>query len=362
MSSVWTNNLKISIFGESHGKAIGSVIDNLPPGEEIDFDEVLIQMKRRAPGLHAFSTKRKEDDIPEVLSGILNGRTTGAPICAIINNQNYNSTEYNKMLTLIRPGHADYTAATKYNGFNDINGGGHLSGRLTAAIVFAGAVCRQILKRRGILIGAHVSSIGKIKDEKFDTFINENLINRLSTTLGVSLIDESLKDKFIEEINLYKEDGDSIGGTIECAVLGVPAGLGDPIFWGIENVISSLIFSIPGIKGIEFGNGFEGAILPGIKNNDEFFIENNKVMTRTNNHGGVLGGISSGMPIVFKVAVKPTPSIKKEQKTVNMKTLEKEKIRVLGRHDPCIVPRAVPCIEAIAAIAILDILLGDNKL
>lgn len=362
MSSIWTNNLKLSIFGESHGKAIGAVLDNIPAGEEIDFDEILHQMRRRAPGNDVFSTERKEKDIPIILSGVTNRHTTGAPICAIINNEDYDSSDYIVRKNIIpRPGHADYTATVKFDGFNDIRGGGHLSGRLTAPIVFCGAICRQILKRRGISIGAHIASVGQVKDEKFGVKVDEVLLERLSNSTGLCLIKECLKEEFTQEIARYKENGDSIGGTIECAIIGVPAGVGEPIFYGIENIISSLIFSIPGIKGIEFGNGFECSSLSGSQNNDVFFIEENKIATKTNNHGGVLGGISSGMPIVFRVAVKPTPSIMKEQQTINLKTLKEEKINVRGRHDPCIVPRVVPCVEAVAAIAILDILLGDKK-
>lgn len=362
MSSVWTNNLKISIFGESHAEQIGAVIDNLPAGEYINLDEIKIQMRRRAPGNFDFVSQRLEKDEPKIISGFLNGRTTGAPLCAIIKNENYKSSDYKNNLDLIRPGHSDYSADVRYKGYNDRNGGGHLSGRLTAPIVFCGAICRQILKRKGILIAAHVSSIGKINDENFPIKINEELINRLSSTNGLSLINESLKENFIDEINYYKGQGDSIGGSVECAITGVEEGVGDPIFFGVENIISSLVFSIPGVKGIEFGSGFKGSFFSGSENNDEFFIEDGKIKTKTNNHGGILGGITSGMPIVFKVAVKPTPSIKKEQNTVNIRSLKGEKISTLGRHDPCIVPRVVPCVEAIAAISILDILLGAGKL
>ena len=360
MASMWSNNLKISIFGESHGSAIGVVIDNLPAGEKIDFCEILHQMKRRAPGNFGYSSQRKERDIPQILSGILDNITTGAPICAIFNNENYDSLPYLNMKDLIRPGHADYTAALRYSGFNDVRGGGHLSGRLTAPLVFAGAICRQILEKKGIHVGAHIKTIGSVHDEKFGNNIDKNLLKKLSKSDSLALVDESLKEKFIDEINKYKNAEDSIGGTIECAVVGVPAGIGSPIFWGVENIISSLIFAIPAVTGIEFGNGFDCAKLPGSKNNDEFLVENNKIVAKTNNHGGILGGITSGMPVFFSVAIKPTPSIRKEQQTVNMKTLLPEKIKIWGQHDPCIVPRALPCVEAVAAIAILDCLLYSS--
>lgn len=362
MSSVWTNNLKISIFGESHGRSIGAVIDNFPAGEKIDFKEILRELKRRSPGNYSFSTSRKEEDIPEILSGISNGFTTGAPICAIINNKNCNSKDYKNILEKLRPGHADYTANMRYNGFNDSNGGGHLSGRLTAPLVFCGALCKQILKKRGVLVGAHISSIGKINDDRFSYKLEENLLNKLSKSEGLILINEALHSDFYNEIMFYKNDGDSVGGTVECAIAGVPAGIGDPIFYGVENVISSLVFSIPGIKGIEFGNGFDCSKISGSENNDEFFIEKSNILTKTNNHGGILGGITSGMPIIFRVAVKPTPSIKKKQSTVNIRNLKSESISVLGRHDPCIVPRVVPCVEAVAAIAIFDLMKGEGKI
>ncbi len=357
MGSVFGNKLKISIFGESHGEGIGVVIDGLPAGEEIDLDEVYRQMQRRAPGGDKTATPRKEADMPEILSGMLGGKTTGAPLCAVIRNTNTRSGDYGNILSSPRPAHSDYAAFVRYNGANDIRGGGHFSGRLTANIVFAGAVCRQILKRRGISIAAHIYSIGNVKDAPFDpTGIDSELITRLNGE-KFALVDTSKEDAMRETVGAAHAQGDSIGGIVECIVQGMPAGIGEPMFGGVENIISAAVFGVPAVKGIEFGSGFSGAALLGSQNNDEFYYdENGKVRTRTNNHGGALGGITSGMPIIFRAAVKPTPSISKEQKTVDLQTGENTTLAIKGRHDPCIVPRAVPVIEAAAAVAVMNML------
>lgn len=361
MSSIFNGNIKISIFGESHGEMIGAVIDNIPAGEKIDCEEIYIQMKRRAPGYGDTSTKRKEPDIPRIVSGILNGYTTGSPICVLIENNDIKSDDYNNILEVVRPGHADYTAYVKYKGFNDIRGGGHFSGRLTAALTFCGAFCRQILSRRGIVIGAHIYSIYDIYDTPLEGNITDFLLKELSVK-QFPLINDTIKSKMINKINEMKSAGNSIGGIIECAINNVPAGIGEPIFDGIENKIASLIFSIPGIKGIEFGAGFGSAKMTGKEHNDAFTINNGVISTVTNNHGGILGGISSGMPIVFRCAVKPTPSISLEQNTININTKKPVKLSVTGRHDPCIVPRAVPVVESVASIALLDLFMEANLL
>lgn len=362
MSSVWGNYVKISIFGESHGKSIGVVIDGLPAGEKIDFEEIYNQLKRRAPGQDHSSTTRKEDDIPEFISGILNGYTTGTPICAIINNTNIRSQDYKNILSAIRPGHADYTGNIKYKGFNDARGGGHFSGRLTAPLTLAGAICKQILLRRGVDIFAHIYSIANIKDKPFKpTNIDKNIAKRLSES-KFPLMDGNLEPimrTLIDEVKLYQ---DSVGGIIECAITGLKAGIGSPIFGGIENYISSIIFGIPAVKGIEFGNGFNCTYLKGSENNDPFIIENEKIKTATNNHGGILGGISSGMPVIFRVAIKPTPSISKEQKTIDIVQNSQTNLSIKGRHDPCIVPRAVPVVESATAIAIINLMMEDNMI
>lgn len=356
MSSTWGEKVKISVFGESHGNGIGVVIDGLPSGYKIDMDKVLCQMARRAPGKDKTATPRKESDTPKILSGMLSDTTTGAPLCAVIQNTNTKSGDYNGLLDCPRPGHSDYTAFVKYGGFNDIRGGGHFSGRLTAPIVFAGAICRQILESKGISIAAHILSIADVYDDEFDSVNTDlSLIKRLNNS-SFALINESVEPKMREAVEEARMSLDSVGGTVECIITGVQAGFGEPMFGGVEGVISSIIFGIPAVKGIEFGKGFELTKMRGSQSNDSFCYNGENVVTKTNNCGGILGGITNGMPIVFKTAIKPTPSIAKEQDTVNLVTKENAKLSVHGRHDPCIVPRAVPVIEAAAAVAIMNIL------
>lgn len=358
MSGMWGNNLKVSIFGESHGNAIGITIDGLPSGLEIDMDKVLEEMARRAPGRSNLSTQRKEGDIPEILSGFFEGRTTGTPLCAIIRNGDTRSKDYSKLKATIRPGHADYTGKIRYNGFNDYRGGGHFSGRITAPLVFAGAICKQVLHNKGIDIVAHVKSIGNISDKSFlDGEFTEDLLNGLKGK-ELPLINPSLEDSMREEILNARKAKDSIGGTIECAVLGIDAGVGNPFFDSVESTLAHLIFSVPAVKGIEFGRGFEISKMKGSEANDQYYIEDNKVKTKTNNNGGILGGITNGMPIVFTTAIKPTPSIAMEQNTVDIEENKETTLVVEGRHDPCIVQRALPVIEAVTAIGILELLGG----
>lgn len=359
--SSWGKNIKISIFGESHGGGIGVVIDGLPAGESIDMDSLLLQMSRRAPGKDPTATPRSEKDAPEILSGILGGKTTGAPLCAVIRNTNTRSGDYGNVLSCPRPGHADYTGYVRYDGFNDVSGGGHFSGRLTAPMVFAGAVCRQILSRRGIHIAAHIASVGNVSDKRFDPVdIPKELMQRLSES-SFSLIDKDAETPMRQLIEKCRMNQDSIGGTVECAVTGVPAGAGSPMFEGAENIISSIVFGIPAVKGIEFGAGFEASKMRGSENNDAFYYDGATVRTRTNNHGGILGGISSGMPIIFRAAFKPTPSISQEQDTVDLTSGRDSKLSIHGRHDPCIVPRAVPVVEAAAALAVINLLYEVNR-
>lgn len=355
MASFFNDNISISIFGESHGPAIGVTMDNVPPGEHIDMDKLLAFMARRAPKKDKTSTPRREKDIPQILSGFLGGKTTGTPLTAVIQNTDTRSKDYSQMARLARPGHADYTGAERYRGFNDERGGGHFSGRLTAPLCFAGAVAGQILERRGIYTGAHILEIHGIKDDAFDSIT----VNR-GDILAVRekyfpVIDNDKGVKMIADIEKAAACHDSVGGIIECACINVPAGIGSPIFDGLENTIAKLIFGVPAVKGLEFGAGFNTAKMLGSQDNDEFYVnEMGRVVTRTNNHGGILGGISSGMPITLRVAFKPTPSISQEQNTVDMKNLTNEKMVIKGRHDPCIVPRAVPCVEACVNIAVLN--------
>ena len=359
MSSIWGQNIKISIFGESHGKAIGVVIDGLPPGEFIDFDQINSQMSKRKPGRSALTTSRNESDKPEIVSGVLNGKTTGSPVCAIIKNEDFNPSDYKENEFILRPGHADFTSTVRYNGFADLSGGGHLSGRLTAPIVFAGTICKGILERSGVYIGAHLSQIGDISDEPFDQInVDRQILEKLSKK-SFSVINEEAFLKMKQKILEIKNQGNSIGGTIECAVVGLPEGIGDPIFDNIESKISSIIFAVPGVKGLEFGSGFKCSSMLGSEHNDEFIIQDGKVKTKTNNHSGILGGISTGMPIIFKVAFKPTASISRPQKTVNLKEKTECEVSFGGRHDTCIAVRAVPVVESAGAIAILDLMIPN---
>lgn len=357
MSSTWGSNIKLSIFGGSHTGAIGVVLDNLPPNEKIDLDAVRVQMARRAPGKDKTGTTRVEADEPQILSGLLDGVTTGAPLAAVIANTNTRSKDYSNLKMHPRPGHADYTASVRYLGANDIRGGGHFSGRLTACLVFAGAVCRQILERRGITIGAHASRIGTAADTPFDPArVSAKELNALNTRF-FSVTDPAAERAMRDDIERARLDADSVGGIVECAAVGVPAGIGSPMFGGIENVFASILYGIPAVKGVEFGAGFAVAGMHGSENNDPFYYdEAGEVRTRTNNAGGILGGITTGMPIVFRVAVKPTASIGQEQQTVNLAQKCDDTLIVVGRHDPCIVPRAIPVVEAAAAIALMDLL------
>lgn len=354
MSSMMGNKIKISVFGQSHSKAIGVVIDGLPAGKKIDMEKVMAFMERRAPGRNAYSTKRFETDKPEILSGLINDTTCGAPLCMVIYNENQNSADYENVMDAPRPSHADYSAHIKYDGFNDVSGGGHFSGRLTAPLCFAGAVCMQILEDMGIEIQAHIQKIKTVYDDKID-FVNIGSWNTASKEFPV--INDEKGKLMMAEIEKARENGDSVGGVIECAVTGVKAGFGEPMFDGVENMLAKNLFGIPAVKGIEFGNGFEATTLYGSENNDEFCIENGEIKTKTNNAGGINGGITNGMPIVFRTAIKPTPSIYKEQNSVSLADKTEKNLQIQGRHDPCIVQRAVPVVEAVTAITILDIIL-----
>lgn len=358
MSSTFGDKIKISVFGESHGGGIGVVIDGLPAGERIDLQCVNAQMARRAPGRDKTATPRKESDLPKIISGMLGDTLTGAPLCAVIENTNMRSTDYGNLLTTPRPGHSDYAAFVKYGGNNDIRGGGHFSGRLTAPIVFAGAVCRQILEKKGIKIAAHIQSIGGVSDDKFGPVnVNDDLVDRLSNS-SFSLINPNVEQAMRDEVESARLALDSVGGVIECAVTGVKAGFGEPMFDGVEGVIAKAVFGIPAVKGVEFGAGFEAAKMRGSQNNDPFRYAGGEVVTETNNCGGILGGITDGMPIIFRAAIKPTPSIAQKQNTVDLQKRENAELEIKGRHDPCIVPRAVPVIEAAAAIAMANLI--DN--
>ena len=331
MSNTCGNAFRFTIFGQSHGPAIGVTMEGLPAGIKIDFEQLQKFLDRRAPGQKG-TTPRKEADRPEFVSGLADGVTCGAPVTAIIRNENTRSGDYDGLKYVPRPGHADYTAFVKFGEDRDHAGGGQFSGRLTAPLCIAGGICLQQLEAMGISVEARLVSVGEETDP----------------------------DKFLACIEAARAEGDSVGGVIECTVTGCPAGLGGPMFDGIENRIARTVFGIPGVKGIEFGSGFAGAARRGSENNDRFCIEDGAVKTCTNNAGGILGGLTSGMPIVFRAALKPTPSIAKPQQSVDLRTMTETTLQIRGRHDPCIALRAVPCVEAAAAAAIYDAILEDQ--
>lgn len=358
MSSNWGNNIRLSIFGESHGNAIGINIDGLPSGIELNLEEIKFEMDRRAPGRGKTTTSRKERDKFEILSGYFNNKTTGTPLCIVISNEDSISKDYNE--NILRPGHADFTGKIKYYGANDYRGGGHFSGRITAPLVFAGAIAKQILRQKNIIIGSHLKSIGEITDSSFNQVqIDSNLLMELRNR-RIPTIDNG---RAIEMENLVldiKKEQDSIGGTIEIGIINLMPGLGSPFFDSVESKLSQMIFSIPGVKGIEFGKGFDISKMKGSEANDEFYIEDNEIKTYTNNNGGILGGITNGMPLIFRVAFKPTPSIAKTQRTIDIQRKENIEVQIEGRHDPCIAIRAVPVVEAATAIVLLDLLMERN--
>ena len=361
MSSTCGKNIKFTIFGQSHSQAVGVVIEGLPPGESINMDHIAAFMARRAPGKTPWSTPRKEEDMPEIISGVFNGKTCGVPLCAVIANNNTKSQDYEKIKDIPRPGHGDFTGHIKYAGYEDYRGGGHFSGRLTAPLCFAGAIAKDILAKRQIFIGAHIAEIGGIQDKPFDPIKVTPLDLEMPGKMEFPVQNYNIGDTMIAKIMLTKEKGDSLGGIIEGCAIGLPPGLGDPIFDGLENNLAKAAFGIPAVKGVEFGAGFAAAGKLGSENNDAFIWENDIIKTETNNHGGILGGISTGMPLIMRIAIKPTPSIAQIQKSVNMKDKKNADLNIQGRHDPCIVPRAVPVLESVMALTILDQLMERNK-
>ena len=353
MSSSYGENIRLTIFGQSHSPAIGVTIEGLPAGEEIDLEALQRFLARRAPGQNAWSTARREADEPEFVSGLTGSVTCGAPLTALIRNGDTRSKDYSLLARLPRPGHADYTAFVKYGEHRDYAGGGHFSGRLTAPLCLAGGICLQLLAREGIHVISRIAQIGPVCDR------GELLASTAEKPFPV--VDDEQGEAMRAVIAAAKAEGDSVGGVVECAVLGLPAGLGDPMFDGMENRIARIVFGIPAVKGLEFGAGFSLAAMRGSEANDAFAVRDGRVVTETNHCGGILGGITDGMPLVFRAAFKPTPSIAKEQRSVDLLTLEEKALVIEGRHDPCIVPRAVPVVEAAAAIAVYDALLEQRK-
>lgn len=333
MSSTYGENIRLAVFGQSHAPAVGVTIDGIPAGEVVDFERLRAFLARRMPGQGELTTSRREQDEPEFLSGLVNGVTCGAPVTAIIRNTDVRPQDYGAIKNIPRPGHADYTAWVKYGDARDCAGGGQFSGRLTAPLCIAGGICLQILERQGISVHARAVGIGGERE----------------------------KAGMEAAILAAKADGDSVGGVVECVIDGVQAGVGGPMFGGLESRIAQIVFGIPAVKGVEFGAGFAAARLRGSANNDAFALENGRVVTKTNHCGGILGGIATGMPILFRAAFKPTPSIAKEQESIDLTTLQSAALHMSGRYDPCIVPRALPVVEAAAAIAVYDAILEHRK-
>ena len=348
---------KITTWGESHGKGLGVVVDGCPAGLPLDENDIQKFLNRRKPGQSKFTTPRKEDDAVEILSGVFEGKTTGTPISLVVYNQNQKSKDYSEIASYYRPGHADYTGRVRYQGCNDYRGGGHFSGRLTAPLVFAGAMCKLFLRSKGIEVGSHISAIGQIMDTPFDdVHVPTELLAKLRTQ-AYPVINPRAEEAMLVQIDQAREAQDSVGGIIECAVTGVPVGIGSPMLSPVEGRLSSILFSVPAVKGVEFGAGFSIAAMRGSEANDCMYLDGDTVKTETNNNGGILGGITNGMPIIVRAAIKPTPSISREQRTLHLIDQQVEPLVIKGRHDPCIVTRAAPVIEAAVAVAVTDLYL-----
>lgn len=361
MSGIYGLNIKMSIYGESHGKAIGVVLDGLPPGLALDEDAISREMARRAPGQSALTTARKESDAVEIQSGFFNGYTTGTPLCARIANSDQHSKDYSILKDKMRPGHGDYAGYVRYQGYNDYRGGGHFSARLTAPLVFAGAVAKQALAKYGITVGAHILRIHDIVEQGFNPLGESEATLKAVDSKAFPVLSDAIGEKMQSCILSAKGSLNSVGGVIELMAINLPPGLGAPYFDSVESRLSQILFSVPAVKGIEFGEGFGFAKLTGAEANDQMHYEEGKVRCFTNHNGGVTGGITNGMPLLFRVAMKPTPSISREQKTVSLSEHSDTTLTVVGRHDPCIVQRAVPVIEAVTAWTLWDLLIEAKK-
>ena len=354
MSNTLGERYRVQVFGQSHSPMIGAVIEGIPAGVVPDMDFISAFMARRAPG-GALSTARKEADAPQIVSGLNDrGATCGAPLCILIHNTDARSRDYDRLRDIPRPGHADYTAAVKFSGHNDIRGGGQFSGRLTAPLCFAGALALQLLKEKGVAIRARVHSVAGIGDAPVD--LAHPPMDGLCPG-PLPCVDPEAAARMAEAIEAARADGDSVGGVVECWATGLPAGLGEPMFDGVENRVARALFGIPAVRGVEFGLGFAAAGMKGSAHNDPFRVESGQVVTAGNNHGGALGGITSGMPLVVRAAFKPTPSIARQQPSVSLSRCEDAPLVIQGRHDPCIVPRTVPVVEAVVACTVLDMMM-----
>lgn len=351
MSSSIGEVLRLTLFGRSHGPVVGMTLTGLPAGKTISMSQLQAFLNRRAPGRSPLSTPRREADVPRFLSGLSGAVTDGAPLTAVIDNTDIRSADYEALSSVPRPGHADYTAYVKYGRIEP--GGGQFSGRMTAALCIAGGICLQLLEQEGISLFSRILSIGGIEDC--------GDLTASTAAKAFPTVDDARGEKMQQAILQAREAGDSLGGVIQCRAAGLPAGIGGPLFDGLESRLSAAVFGIPAVKGIEFGSGFASARLRGSENNDPFLLQNGKIVTETNHCGGILGGISTGMFLDLRVAVKPTPSIALPQRSVDLASMQPVTLQVSGRHDPCIVPRAVPCVEAAAAFALYDALLESRK-
>ena len=355
MSSIYGERIRLSLFGQSHGEKIGCVLDGLPAGETVNMDGLRAFMARRAPG-GAYSTKRREADEPHIVSGLYNGKTCGAPLCVLINNTDVRPWDYEQLGDMPRPGHADYPAQVKYGGHQDVRGGGHFSARLTAALCAAGGILMQLLACRGVEIGAHLLSVGDVEDTRYDPLnVGPDILKAAQNSFPV--LTDSVGERMKALIDELRAAGDSIGGTVECAVVGLPVGLGEPVFDGIENAVARAVFAIPAVKGIEFGEGFNASRLRGSQNNDAYEWRNGRPAVLSNHAGGILGGLTDGAPVIFRAAFKPTPSIAAMQHTISYTARRDAILEISGRHDPCVAVRAVPVVEAAAALAVAEFML-----
>lgn len=365
MSSNLGSQLKISVSGASHAPSIGVEVAGLPAGESVDLAALQAFLDRRRPGGSALTTTRNEPDVPEFLSGLTEQDgslvTNGDVLKAVIYNKDQHSSDYQGLTRTPRPSHADYTAVLRYGADVDMRGGGPFSARLTAPVCIAGGICRQILARRGIFLGAHLQQVGSVSEEAFPLYPEKALFDEIDARYPAT-IDPAAGKAMLAEVDRARSELDSVGGVIECAVTGFPAGVGGPLFDGLEGELAKALFGIPAVKGVEFGSGFSAASMRGSEHNDPFVVRDGRIATETNRSGGIQGGISNGMPLVFRIALKPTPSIAREQKTVDLDTMEETTLQIKGRHDPCVALRAVPVVEAVAALVLTDLLLGDSKL
>lgn len=359
MSSEFGKNLPVSVFGTSHGPCIGVKMLGVPKGEPIDLEELQRFLDRRRPGGTGLGTARNEADIPVFRSGIRNGRTDGQPIEAIIENTDVRSKDYRALQDLPRPSHADFAARLKWGDAVELSGGGHFSGRLTAPLCIAGGLAKQMLARRGITVAAHIREIGGIEDDPLPLFPDAELLNALARR-SLPVLNEKIGQRMKECVERVRMQNDSVGGIVECAAIGIPGGIGEPMFDGMENHLAYALFGIPGVKGVSFGSGFLAAKMQGSEHNDPFTVLDGRIVTETNHSGGIQGGITNGMPIVLQVAFKPTPSIGLPQKTVRLSTMEPAMLEISGRHDPCIVPRAVPVVEAVTALVLMDRMMEEG--